>query len=101
MHQCIAFGFFLHFLPLEYFRTTILDAKNEILLDPLTWDEFLAIHCYPFALCNNSGSATRQMFWSNNQPEIICGAPFRLHAYMSRRRFEAILKHHSIHNKAT
>jgi hypothetical protein len=33
------------------------------------------------------------MFWSNDTPDIFCGAPFHLHAYMSRQRFEAILKH--------
>jgi hypothetical protein len=33
------------------------------------------------------------MFWLKNTPDIFCGAPFCLHAYLSRRRFEAILKH--------
>ncbi len=34
------------------------------------------------------------MFWLIDTPDIFCGAPFRLHAYMmSRRHFEAILKH--------
>jgi hypothetical protein len=37
MHTVL--GFFLHFLLLEFFKTTILQATNE--MDPLTWDEFL------------------------------------------------------------
>ena len=39
MHTLL--GFFLHFLPLEFFRTTILQATNKTLSDPLTWDESL------------------------------------------------------------
>ena len=35
----------------------------------------------------------RQMFWSNDTPDIFCGAPFCLHAYMPRKGYEAILKH--------
>ena len=34
----------------------------------------------------------RSEFWANNVPAIFV-APFRLHSYMSRRRFELILKH--------
>jgi hypothetical protein len=56
MHTVL--GFFLHFLPLEYFRTTILDATNETLSDPLTWDEFLRFISILLLFANDSGSAT-------------------------------------------
>ena len=90
MHTVL--GFFFHFLPLEYFKTTILQATNETLSDPLTWDEFLRFISILLLFATTQG-VPRRMFWSNDQPDIFCGAPFRLHAYMSRRRFEAILKH--------
>ena len=89
MHTVL--GFFLHFLPLEYFKTTILHATNETLSDPLTWDEFLRFISILLLFATTQG-VPRRMFWTNDQPDIFCGAPFRLHAYMSRRRFEAILK---------
>ena len=41
MHTVL--GFSLHFLPLEYFKTTILQPTNKNLLDPLRWDEFLEL----------------------------------------------------------
>jgi hypothetical protein len=90
MHTVL--GFFLHFLPMEYFKTTVLEATNETLSDPLTWDEFLRFISILLLFATTQG-VPRRMFWSNDQPDIFCGAPFRLHAYMSRRRFEAILKH--------
>jgi hypothetical protein len=81
MHTVL--GFFLHFLPLEYFKTTIVQAANETLSDPLTWDEFLRFMAI-LLLFGTTQGVPRRMFWSNDTP---------LHAYMSRRRFEAILKH--------
>ena len=90
MHTVL--GFFLHFLPMEFFKTTVLQATNETLSDPLTWDEFLRFISILFLFATTQG-VPRRMFWSNDQPDIFSGAPFRLHAYMSRRRFEAILKH--------
>ena len=87
-----ALGFFFHFLPLEFFKTTILQATNETLSDPLTWDEFLRFMSILLLFATTQG-VPRRMFWSNDLPDIFSGAPFRLHAYMSRRRFETILKH--------
>jgi hypothetical protein len=99
MHSVL--GFFLHFLPLEYFRTTIIHATNETLSDPCTWDEFLRFIAI-LLLFGTTQGVPRRMFWANDQhPDIFCGAPFRLHAYMSRRRFEAILKASKAHNDAT
>jgi hypothetical protein len=36
-------GCVLQFLPLELFRTTILQATNKAISDPPTWDEFLRV----------------------------------------------------------
>jgi hypothetical protein len=75
MHTVL--GFFLHILPLEYFKAVILQATN----------------IYPFAHCDNSGRA-RRMFWSNDQTDtfVVLHLAY-MHAYISRRCFEAILKH--------
>jgi hypothetical protein len=81
MHTVL--GFFLHFLPMQYFKTTILQATNENLLDPLTSGEFLWFKLILFLFATTQG-APRRMFWSNDTPEIFCGAPFCLHAYMCR-----------------
>jgi hypothetical protein len=48
MHTVL--GFFLHFLPMQYFKTTILQATNENLLDPLTSGEFLLFMAIHFSL---------------------------------------------------
>ena len=90
MHTVL--GFFLHLLPMEFFKTTVLQAANKTLSDPLTWDEFLRFISILFLFATTQG-VPRRMFWSNDQPDIFSGAPFRLNADMSRRRFEGILKH--------
>jgi hypothetical protein len=54
MHTVL--GFFLHLLPLEYFKTTILQVTNKTLSDPLTWGEFLRFMAILF-LCDNTGNA--------------------------------------------
>ena len=90
MHTVL--GLFLHILPMEFFKTTVLQATNKTLSDSLTWDEFLRFISILFLFATTQG-VPRRMVWSNDQPDIFPGALFRLHAYMSRRRFEAILKH--------
>ncbi len=63
-------GYFIHFLPVNYIETTMIPATNATISEALTWD-----------------------FWSQDTPEMFPCAPYRLHTYMSRRRFELILKH--------
>ena len=59
MHTVL--GFFLHFLPMEFFKTTVFQATNEILLDPLTWDEVLRFISILFLFATTQG-VTRRMF---------------------------------------
>jgi hypothetical protein len=89
MHTVL--GFFLHFLPMKFFKITIMDATNETLLTHLTWDEFLRFVACLF-LFGTSQGVPRRMFWANNSPDIYFGAPFCLHSHMFRKRFDAILK---------
>lgn len=58
--------FFLHFLPLEFFKTTILQAKKETLSDPFTWDEFLGLMAILLLLGTIQG-VPRRTLWSNDQ----------------------------------
>ena len=91
MHSVL--GFSLHFLPMEFFKTIFLQASNKILLDALTWDEFLRFF-FILLLFGTTQGVPRRMFWLNDTPDTFYGAPFfLLHAFMSRRRFDAILKH--------
>ena len=86
-------GYFLHFFPIDFIKTTVITATKESLSDPLTpWEEFLRFLAILFLLARTQG-VPRRMFWANNSPDNFSGAPFRLHEYMSRRRFESILKH--------
>ena len=75
MHTVL--DFFLHFLPLEYFKTTILQAANETLLNPLTWGEFLRFMAILFSLRRHwqfqdecFGQMTRQTYFV--VPHFIC-----------------------------
>ena len=34
-------GYFIHFMPVSYFKTTVIPATNVNLSDPLSWEEFL------------------------------------------------------------
>ena len=77
MHTVL--GFFLHFLPLESFKTTIHQATSKTLFNPLTWGEFLRFKAILFLFAATQG-VPRQMFWSDDMPGIFCGAPFCLHA---------------------
>jgi hypothetical protein len=74
---------------MEFFKTTIMNAKYETLSTHLTWDEFLRFMVCLF-LFGTSQGVPRQMFWANDSPDINFGAPFLLHSHMSRNRFEAI-----------
>jgi hypothetical protein len=84
-------GYFLRILPINFFKTTVIVATNETLSDPLSWEEFLRFMGILFLLATTQG-IPRQMFWASDSPDIFSDAPFRLHAYMSRRHFESILK---------
>ena len=90
--MCSVVGFFLHFLPVTYFKSVVLPATNAKLNDPLTWEEFVRFLGLIFLMATSQGSQRRD-YWATDSPQMFSGAPFRLHQYMSRRRFENILKH--------
>ena len=85
-------GYFNHFLPVAYFKDTVLPATNACLTDPMRWEEFLLFIGLILLMATTQGNA-RQYFWSSDNPEMFSGASFRLNAFMLRRRFENILRH--------
>lgn len=85
-------GYFIHFLPVDYIKSTMIPATNATLSEALTWDEFVRFLGLVFIM-STTQTVSRRDFWSQDAPEMFSGAPFRLHSYMSRRRFELILKH--------
>ena len=59
----------------------------------LTYGEFLRwIGLWLLMSTNKLGGVTRRDFWQTTPPSIKTGAPFRLNEFMSRYRFEQILK---------
>lgn len=85
-------GYFMHFLPVDFIKSTIIPATNASLSEALTWDEFVRFIGLVFIMATTQTTARRD-FWSQDPPDMFSGAPFRLHSYMSKRRFELILKH--------
>ncbi len=85
-------GYFVHFLPVSFIKSILIPATNASLSDSLTWEEFLRFLGLIFLMATTQAVA-RSEFWANDVPAILFGEPFRLHYYMSRRRFELILKH--------
>ncbi len=68
-----------------------LEANNH---KDLQYGEFLRwIGLWLLLATVKSGGVSRQDFWSTSPVSIEEGAPFRLHGYMSRYRFDLILSH--------
>jgi hypothetical protein len=54
MHTVL--GYFTHFLPFVYFKTTVLPTKNAHLSDPLLWEEFLCFLGLIYLMAMSQGS---------------------------------------------
>ena len=85
-------GYFIHFLPVTYFKTAVIPATNAHISESLMWEEFLRFWGLLFLMAMTQGNAQRD-YWANDSPQMFSGAPYRLHMYMSKRRFDSILKH--------
>jgi hypothetical protein len=88
-------GYFKDFaLPsMDLIKFIIIPATHTTLSKALARDEIVCFICLLFILCaRNTQTMSRQDLWSQDPPDIFSGAPFRLNYFMSRRRFELILK---------
>lgn len=87
------------FFPMSYVKTVLIPETNKQLNNELTLGEFYRWLGIWLLLSTTEGSP-RSAFWSQNPPSCFSGAPFRLHEYMSKRRFEDILSALTLTDKA-
>jgi len=80
---------FLHLLPVDFLKTTVIEATNTTLSDPLTWQELLQFLGLLLLVGTAPPGDPRSSFWANDNPDRFDS----LHTNMSRQRFESILKH--------
>ena len=55
-------GYFNHFLPVAYFKDTVLPATNACLNDPTRWEEFLRFIGLILLMATTQGNAARRDF---------------------------------------
>ena len=70
-------GYFIHFLPIQFIKTTVIPSTNASLSNPLTWEELLRFLGLILLMVTTQGVA-RKEFWANEAPATFFGAPFRL-----------------------
>jgi len=77
--------------PEKWVKDVLIPATNkEIDREDLTLSEFYVyLGCHFFMACFE-GISDQRLWWSSKPISIEEGAPFRLHEYMSLRRFNAI-----------
>jgi len=82
---------FLMMFPVGFLVDTVIVKANEVLDKPMDLSEMVRwIGCWFYMGCWN-GIQNRKQWWSVKERDMFQGAPFRLHDYMSRRRFDQIL----------
>ena len=88
-------GMFLLFIPRVFFENVVLAQTNKRLVAEktreATFGEFLRFIGLWLYLSTQKGFA-REDFWSSKPIDDFHGPPVRFNRWMSRRRFEAILK---------
>lgn len=85
----------------SFIKEVIIPATNAAMQGagkPLTYGEFLVFLGLWLLMATIVGPERRE-FWSTKPIDIYAGAPFRLNHYMSRVRFELILRHLTFTNR--
>ena len=84
---------FLVFFPTSYIKEVVIVETNKKLHHPMSFGEFLRfIGCWLMMSCYE-GITNRRDWWSTKTISMHEGAPFRLNEWMSRSRFEEILRY--------
>jgi Transposase IS4 len=79
--------------PMEYVESVLIPETNKKLkLGPLSTREFFAWVGLWFYMSCHVGISDRREWWSQTEPSIEGGAPFRFNQFMSKNRFEDILR---------
>lgn len=82
---------FLLFFPIGYIKEVVITETNKKLSHKMTYGEFLRfLGCWLIMSCYEGILRSRD-WWSLKTISMHEGAPFRLHEWMSRKRFEVIL----------
>ena len=94
---------FLLLLPSTFLQNVVLTSTNERLVRdrkerPVEWGEFIRFLGLWFHMACYVGHS-RADFWSQHSVDPFDGAPVRFHAYMTQRRFDAILSCLTFTNK--
>ena len=77
--------------PEEWIVNVLIPMTNKDLVKKMDLQEFYVfLGCIFFMACYE-GIPDRKMWWSTQPIDMFVGAPFRLNAYMSRNRFDAIM----------
>jgi hypothetical protein len=85
-------SWFLHFLPVQFLHDVILVETNKnIEGKPVEWPEFLRFIGLLLLMSTVITGYDRRSWFDHTEPSEFGGAPFRLHKYMTRHRFENIL----------
>lgn len=86
-------SWFLLFLPEEWMKEVLLPELNKNILgsNPVEWPEFLRFLGLLLLMATVRVGCDRRSWFEHTEPSEFEGAPFRLHKYMSRTRFENIL----------
>lgn len=86
-------SWFLIFLPEDWMKTVMLPEMNKNIIgsNPVDWPEFLRFIGLLLLMATVRAGCDRRAWFEDTEPSEFEGAPFRLHKYMSRTRFECIL----------
>ena len=80
------------FIPRTYLESVLIPSTNIHLPGaPLTLGELVQFFGLWMLMATTMG-ASRRDFWDPEPPSMWTRAPFRLHTYMSRTRFDSIIK---------
>ena len=89
--QLTLLNWFMILFPMEWVRNVLIPSTNKKLKVPMTLKEFFVFLGCLLTMARFGGHS-RHEWWHKSPPSILRGAPFRLHEYMSYRRFEQIDK---------
>ena len=81
------FDLFRICFPEDYVRDVVIPATNKNLIQNINLQEFYVwLGCIFFMACYE-GVPDRELWWSTKPIDMFDGAPFRLNAYMQKKRF--------------
>jgi hypothetical protein len=84
--------YFFYFLPRHVKEVILVETNKQLEGRDATWGEFVIYMGLWLLMSTISNGCSRKQFWDEQPPSEWSGAPYRLHNYMSKTRFENITK---------